>query len=140
MCLVLHSIQETIFILHEDVNATNKWNWSSNVLRVYSTSDPDIAYTNPGIESSARIRCVYIGGKNYITVQNINLKYSNLDNLGIDEDSDYAVIDGITSDYPYWRGVQISTASGTVSNTTVKNSTIAYSLCRVNSREQHSLF
>lgn len=32
-----------------NLDATNEWFWASNVLYVYSTSDPDTAYTSPGI-------------------------------------------------------------------------------------------
>jgi hypothetical protein len=33
------------------LTAANYWYWASNVLYVYSTSDPDTAYTSPGIEA-----------------------------------------------------------------------------------------
>ena len=36
------------------INAASKWYWASNILYVYSTSNPATAFTNPGIEASQR--------------------------------------------------------------------------------------
>ena len=58
----------------EDVDSAGDWYWVANVLYVYSTSDPDTAYTNPGIEASVRDRCIYANGKDYITVENLECK------------------------------------------------------------------
>ena len=33
------------------LTAANNWYWLSNILYVYSTSDPDTAYTSPGVEA-----------------------------------------------------------------------------------------
>jgi len=33
------------------LTAANYWYWASNILYVYSTSDPDTAYTSPGVEA-----------------------------------------------------------------------------------------
>lgn len=38
----------------ELVNSANRWRWESNVLYVYSESDPDTAYTSPGISYGRR--------------------------------------------------------------------------------------
>jgi len=59
------------------VDSSNDWYWTANVLYVYSATDPDTAYTTPGIEAQARDYCVYGVTKNYITVQNLHIKYSN---------------------------------------------------------------
>jgi hypothetical protein len=48
------------------------WFWASNVLYCYSTTDPDTAYTTPGIEACVRANCIDIDTKNYITTQNIS--------------------------------------------------------------------
>ena len=42
-------------------NGANKWHWASNVLYVYSTSDPDTAYVAPGIYAST-------GGERSVTL------------------------------------------------------------------------
>jgi len=56
------------------------WYWESNTLYVYSTSDPDIVYTNPGIEAPKRDDCITINNDNYITIDGLDLKYANCAN------------------------------------------------------------
>lgn len=57
------------------ITATYDWFWSTNVLYVYSTSNPGTAYTNPGIESgSSQNNDVVINGQSYITVDGLNLQ------------------------------------------------------------------
>lgn len=53
------------------------WYWASNVLYVYSATDPDSAYTSPGVEAGNRSYCIYASGKSYIITQDLTLKYSN---------------------------------------------------------------
>jgi hypothetical protein len=54
-------------------DGARKWYWASNVLSVYSTSDPDTAYTSPGIEPYARQYAAKAVGKSYLTFDNLNL-------------------------------------------------------------------
>ena len=56
------------------------WYWATNVLYVYSASDPDTAYTSPGIEAGARDFGVRIGAtaRDYVTVQDLNTKKHNI--------------------------------------------------------------
>lgn len=54
-----------------NLDRPNKWYWSSNVLYIYSTSDPDTAYANPGIEAQVRNSGVYTNNKHYITIDGI---------------------------------------------------------------------
>ncbi len=54
------------------LNAANEWYWSSNVLYVYSTSNPTSAYTNPGIEATI-YNSFQAFNKNYITFKNIDV-------------------------------------------------------------------
>jgi len=59
------------------VNGANKWWWDSNVLYAYSTSDADMAFTNPGIEASKRDWCGAIIEKSYIYVNGLDCRKSN---------------------------------------------------------------
>ena len=62
------------------LSTVNDWFWESNVLYCYSTSDPDTAYTAPGIESSSR-KTALIDTQDYITLDNITFsKGGNADN------------------------------------------------------------
>jgi len=54
-----------------------EWFWGSNVLCVYSTSDPDTAYVAPGIEAGRRGYCIYATNKDNWKVTGLHLKYSN---------------------------------------------------------------
>ena len=60
------------------VNSEYDWYWDSNVLYVYSTEDPDTAYTSPGIEAGVRERCLYIDGKSYISFDGIDFTTTTL--------------------------------------------------------------
>jgi parallel beta-helix repeat protein len=60
-----------------NLSADTEWFWASNVLSVYSTSDPDTAYTSPGIEAGTRDNAINISAKNYITVDGFKLLGTN---------------------------------------------------------------
>jgi parallel beta-helix repeat protein len=60
------------------------WYWSSSTLYVFSPSDPDSAYTNPGVEAGARNRCVSVK-QNYLRFQNLTV--SGCNGYGIANDS-----------------------------------------------------
>jgi len=60
-----------------NVDSRYDWYWSSNVLYVYSTFNPDTAYTNPGIEASVRAFNIHMIQDNYLDITNLSLKYSN---------------------------------------------------------------
>ena len=60
-------------ISHLDL--TNEWYWTSDVLYIYSTSEPDTAYTSPGIEASVRNYGVKIQTNyDYITVDGLQIE------------------------------------------------------------------
>jgi len=60
-----------------NLSNTEEWHWDSNTLYVYSTSDPDTAYTSPGVEVGQRERNIYIPNLSYITIENLHLKGAN---------------------------------------------------------------
>ncbi|MHA2329552.1 MAG: right-handed parallel beta-helix repeat-containing protein, partial [Candidatus Hodarchaeales archaeon] len=60
---------------YTDLDATNEWNWSNNVLYVYSASDPDTQYTSPGIEVNSRNYGIYNSNSaDNITIQNLEIE------------------------------------------------------------------
>ena len=85
-----------------DVDSENDWFWQDDVLYVYSTTDPDTAYTSPGIEAGVRNSCVSVADKNYVTLDGLHIQHAN----------------GTSSS-----GVG---ATGTTTNLTVQNCSIDY--------------
>jgi len=78
-----------------NLNATNEWYWEVNILYVYSTTDPDTAYTSPGIETGARTYCVYNQGKDYVDFSNLHLRYSNTHPF-LSDNSSYTNLSNLT--------------------------------------------
>lgn len=115
----------------EDVDSDKDWYWAANVLYVYSTSDPDTAYTSPGIEASVRNNCVRIADKSYITVEDLHLTMAN-QNLVIVNYSGGAItdfnIDNLTCDYSYLHNIEVYTESGgqNINNGIIQNCTLTY--------------
>ena len=58
------------------LTGANQWYWASNVLYVYSASDPSTAYTNPGIEAANKTG-IFIA-KSSITVDGIDVTKANI--------------------------------------------------------------
>lgn len=56
-----------------NLDAANEWYWTGNVLYVYSTSDPDTAYTSPGMQVGIANKCINLISKNYLDFENLNL-------------------------------------------------------------------
>lgn len=63
-------------------NATNKWYWASNVLYIYSASDPDTAYVTPGIEAAVRTQTILLDGKTHIKLENLDCQKSAASTAG----------------------------------------------------------
>jgi len=63
-----------------NLDSEKEWYWDANILYVYSTSDPDTAYNNPGIEASTSYRgqCISIHEKQYIEIRDLNLRNAYL--------------------------------------------------------------
>jgi len=57
-----------------NVNGVNKWYWSSNILYIYSTSDPATNFTDPGIEATPDQRvCFHAWDQSNLIVKNIHV-------------------------------------------------------------------
>jgi len=102
-------------------SGTGKWFWEANMLYIYYTEDPDGAVI---VEASKRDSCIYLNGKDYITIQDIQLQYGNTFNVYSHNGADHQVWDNVTSVYAYRHGWNIG---GTVStDIEIKNSTFSY--------------
>lgn len=113
------------------VNSSNKWYWGSNVLYVYSVTNPTTAYTNPGIEAAIRDYTIVLGNKQYITIDGLHLTKTW-------ESAVYAFATGTNSivgikiinstlDYNYWDGFTLETGTGrTTDNVVMRNCVASY--------------
>ncbi|MHA1360609.1 MAG: PKD domain-containing protein [Candidatus Helarchaeota archaeon] len=102
-----------------NLSSEHDWYWESNTLYVYSTYDPNIAYTNPGIEVPTRDDCITLSSDNYITIDGFDLKYANCVNTwnaGIYIGNGTGItIKNCTIQYCARRAINISdTASGNI--------------------------
>ena len=75
------------------IDAAGEWFWDSNVLYIYYTEDPDGAVV---IEAAIRSYCIYGYDKDYITIEDLEIK--NAEQTGIKTDTgDNWIIDGVTA-------------------------------------------
>jgi hypothetical protein len=98
-----------------------EWFWDSNVLYVYSTSDPDTAYTDPGIEGGKRDFCIDVNSKDYIIIKRLKLEKANLANVLLDaahqSDLNYClIVDGVD-------GVELDTVASNIQNCVIYSNT-----------------
>lgn len=101
------------------------WYLESNILYVYSTSDPDTAYTNPGIEIGQRDHVVYSTGKSYYSIKNLHTLGSNKYNVYIDDTSSNIELNGVTVKGSHSLGL-VHHSLDTVSYVTIDGCTFAY--------------
>ena len=105
-------------------DGVNKWYWTSNILYVYSTSNPNTAYTNPGIEASVRTNIITVNNRNNIIIQNITIKYSKISTIGsiyINNGTNIIIDSIIVNDNDGFAGIYIE---GNGNNSIIKNSII----------------
>ena len=115
-----------------NLNAAKEWYWASNVLYVYSTSDPATAYTNPGVEVSQRTYNISENGKSYVTIQNLNLQNSNTYGLLLGGAASNIIIDGCTVGHSYIHGIS-SVGSAETQSVTIQNCTVNWNgSCGIN--------
>jgi hypothetical protein len=107
------------------VDSERDWFWASNVLYCYSTTDPDTAYTSPGIESGSRTACVYLDSKDYVTVENLELKHANLDGVRLATAGNNLTVNACDINNNYAWGVNAYCTSQN-ENGVISNSEISY--------------
>lgn len=115
------------------INAASKWYWAANVLYAYSTSNPAMAFTSPGIEATALPYNIETNGKSYLTIQNLNLQNSNIHGLVIHiANATNLIMDRLTVGHSYYTGIS---TGGAVSRqyVTIQNCTINWcGACGIN--------
>jgi len=107
-----------------NVNAPNKWYWEANVLYVYSTSDPATAFTNPGVEATARGGFI-VAGKHYITVSNLNVKRTTQSCFDI-LDSPHVTVDSSIASYCGKNGIVFYNFASNCDFFTSSNNVVSY--------------
>ena len=102
-------------------NAANEWGWLADALYVYSVGNPGTTYTEPGIQIVYGIP-VAINDKDYITVQDIEVGYTNFfANVYSYTGSHHVTINRVDSIYSLGDGIKIT---GDTNNTTISNCTV----------------
>jgi hypothetical protein len=94
------------------VVSVGQWYWAANVLHIYSTSDPDTAYTSPGIEVGVRDSALVISTKNYLTFDGLQFRRGNNSNSGTITNDGYGnVYSGVEVAYGVGNGIQFTGTS-----------------------------
>jgi hypothetical protein len=91
-------------------NSEGKWYWAGNVLSVYSATDPDTAYTSPGIEVGARDYCLGPAGHSYLTFDNLKLEKTNA--LFMNSSGTHVTVSNCELAYSPGHGIVFGTTSG----------------------------
>jgi hypothetical protein len=110
------------------VISVNDWYWASDVLYVYSTSNPATAFTSPGIEASQWNYNIQLGSYNYLTIQNLRLTESN--QFGIFQYGPVGgtltqTITGNTIDRAYYSGITLGTTGSLYTSLEISNNSVS---------------
>jgi parallel beta-helix repeat protein len=104
------------------VDSTKDWYWAVNILYVYSTTDPDTAYTTPGIEAALRDYGI-VNMQSYITIQDLTVEttngsggFFNWTNAGARSN---IIIQRCISGYHAQTGIHVSNAHASLKTTAV---------------------
>jgi parallel beta-helix repeat protein len=87
------------------------WYWASDVLSVYSDSDPDMGYTSPGIEAGYLDQVIWIGDTiSYVTLDGLSLTYTN--GSGVTSYGTHITIQKCEASWNAFSGIVQATYSG----------------------------
>jgi len=107
------------------LTAAGDWYWLDNVLYIYSATDPDTAYTAPGIEVSQRGTALSISGKDYLTLDGIDYEMSNTTEGSVSlmyvNDSAGTTLTNFNAKYSYYFLLWAKTATGDITDLTISN-------------------
>jgi len=109
------------------VSGSLQWYWASGVLYVYATSDPDSAYTGPGIEASIRpstrsYGIIHMAGREYVRVEDIDVSQSASFGIYIKPSGRYITIRGCDVGHSLDGGIVAPLSSGVaVTQITIEN-------------------
>lgn len=119
-------------VSYTELDFANEWNWTSNMLYVYSTSDPDTAYTNPGIEATVRTSCIDTNVKSYLTFDGIRVERATTNGFLVNTNTSTRPSNiTIQNSEVYWQdqyGITIGNSGAThltPNNVTIDNTTIS---------------
>jgi len=77
----------------------NDWYWDYNNLYIYSTLDPNSAFTRPGIEATRRDYCISnTGTAEYIIISNLSLKHAGSAAIAVNLCNEWIIHDCTFSD------------------------------------------
>ena len=112
-----NEIRGTLEDASEDLNQANEWYWSSSVIYVYSTSDPDNAYVNPGIEASLTPSdrahgLVHVQDCEHVVVQDIEAAQSNSFGIYVKPPAHQITVDNCNANYALDGGIVVPQAGG----------------------------
>lgn len=109
----------------QDLKAQNDWYWAESTLYVYCTANPNLVYTQAGIQAGKRDLCVSVTNS-YIMLQNLLLRGSN--SFGIQLfNAKYVVMDGVDVTLTYFFGVDNNGGpEDFTSNLTIKDGEFSY--------------
>ena len=107
------------------INSEYDWFWENEILYVYSTSDPDSKYTDPGIEVSWKFYGI-INRHSYINVENFTVCMAEGDGIIVTDGADHVSITSIEAIKNYWVGIKISDGESVSSNCTISNNVCKY--------------
>jgi hypothetical protein len=100
-----------------DVDSVRDWYWASDVLYIYSASDPATLYTAPGVEANARNYAIKIEDVGFNTVQNLHLTKAKYDGIKIyDSSNRHHIIEGVLADYNYKANILVMTGTVYISD------------------------
>jgi len=102
------------------------WYYDSNTLYIYSTYDPDTAYTDPGIETAKRDG-FRLDNKDYITIQNLHMTHADWHGIKLQNGASNVIIDTCTIDYCRVDGICCNDSDGpAIDSVTIQNCTVSY--------------
>ena len=95
-----------------NLSAAREWFWAANVLTVYAASDPDTLYTAPGIEAGARDNAALVSGKNYVTLDGLDLRRTNTHALQLEGNITGVVAQNCTLSWAAGQGIIMWATAG----------------------------
>jgi len=105
-----------------ELSADGQWMWELSNLYVYSPSDPNQYYTNPGIEVPLRDRAIYANGADYIVVDGIDVTKTNGDgNILLHNGADNVTLKNLATTKAGGNGIIFTSDNAVIQNVLVKN-------------------
>jgi len=124
--VTFNRVKGTLVSSASKVTSSNKWYYDSvaDRLYVYSTSNPNTAFTSPGIEAGVRSTALYLDSKDYVSISNIDFMHGNgtsgTGNLVmLTSGSEGVVLDGCDVKFGTRWGIFFNSVNGSIKNGTI---------------------